>query len=249
MTGHIERTAGSRPGDRSARSPDVGERTASPLLELLEHRLGHDVPLDPRLVLLHAPESERAAAFRVLRHHLLARAQPQVVIVSSPRPGDGKTGVAVNLALALAECGRAKVLLAEAHARRPELATVFRCAPPWCFAAQLAAHRQRPTLPWSLLDLRDHGLHLAAIDPRRAQGPLLDAAAVAIAIDRLRQAGYHHIVIDAPPVLGSAEVNLMADAADVVLCVARARVTTTRDLRRALDQLGADKVCGSVLVS
>ena len=42
--------------------------------------------------------------------------------MSSPVAGEGKTTVAINLALALAECGRAKVLLAETHVRRPQLA-------------------------------------------------------------------------------------------------------------------------------
>ena len=67
-------------------------------------------------------------------------------------------------------------------------------------------------------------------------------------MERLRLAGYEHIVIDAPPVLGSADVNLMADAADAVVFALRARRSTTRDLRSAIDQLGAEKVIGTVLV-
>ena len=46
---------------------------------------------DPRLALVIDPDSERSAAFRVLRHHLLEAGKPQVVIVSSPQRGDGKT--------------------------------------------------------------------------------------------------------------------------------------------------------------
>jgi Mrp family chromosome partitioning ATPase len=194
------------------------------------------------------PDAERAAAFRVLRHHLLELGRPQVVIVSSPQQGDGKTTTAVNLALALAECGRAKVLLAETHVRRPQLASIFRCVPPWCFAEQLAAHRHQPMLPWSMVEIPQLWLHVAAINPRIEKTQLLDAPAFAIAMERLRLAGYDHIVIDAPPVLGSADVNLMADAADTCIFALRAEVTTTRDLRRAIEQLGASKVAGTVLV-
>jgi Mrp family chromosome partitioning ATPase len=67
-------------------------------------------------------------------------------------------------------------------------------------------------------------------------------------MERLRTAGYEHIVIDAPPVLGSADVNLMADAADAVVLAVHARRTTTRDLRKAIEQIGASKVVGTVLV-
>jgi len=218
-----------------------------PEIGLTQHALPTDVTHDPRLVLMREPDSERSAAYRVLRHHLLEAGRPQVVIVSSAQPGEGKTMTALNLALALAECGRAKVLLAETHVRRPQLASIFRCVPPWCFAEQLAAHRHQPMLPWSLVDIPQAWLHAAPINPRIEKTQLLDAPAFAIAMDRLRLAGYDHIVIDAPPVLGSADVNLMADAADAVLFAVRARTSTTRDLRKAVDQIGQKKVIGTVL--
>ena len=64
----------------------------------------------------------------------------------------------------------------------------------------------------------------------------------------MRLGGYDHIVVDAPPVLGSADVNLMADSADGVVLALRARRSTTRDLRRAIDQIGQSKIAGTVLV-
>lgn len=219
-----------------------------PEIGLTQHALPQEDVLDHRLVMASDPDSERAAAFRVLRHHLLELGRPQVVIVSSPQPGDGKTTVAMNLALALAECGRAKVLLAETHVRRPQLATALRLVPPWCFAEQLAAHRHQPMLPWSLVEIPQLWLHVAAVSPKIDKSQLLDAPAFAIAMERLRTAGYEHIVIDAPPVLGSADVNLMADAADAVVLAVHARRSTTRDLRKAIEQIGASKVVGTVLV-
>ena len=216
-------------------------------IDLTQHHLPDERP-DRRLTLLISPDSERAAAFRVLRHHLLEVGRPQCVVVSSPQAGDGKTTTAINLALSLAECGRAKVLLVETHVRRPQLASVFQLVPPWCFAEQLAAHRHQPMMPWSLIEIPQLWLHLGAINPRIEKTQLLDGPAFAIAMERLRLAGYDHIVVDAPPVLGSADVNLMADAADAVLLTLRARRSTTRDLRRAIDQIGASKIAGTVLV-
>ena len=219
-----------------------------PEIGLTQHTLPQDEDPDPRLQLVIDPDCERSAQFRVLRHHLLELGRPQVIVVSSPQTGDGKTTVALNLALALAESGRAKVLLAETNLRHPQLANVFKVIPPWCFAEQLAAHRNQPMLPWSLVELPQLWLHVAAISPRIEKKQLLDAPAFAIAMERLRLGGYDHIVIDAPPVLGSADVNLMADAADGVVLAVRARVSTTRDLRKCVDQLGANRVLGTVLV-
>lgn len=219
-----------------------------PEIGVTQHSLPADRDYDRRLALAIDPDSERAAAFRVLRHHLLELGRPQVIIVSSPTKGEGKTTTALNLALALAECGRSKVLLAETHVRRPQLASVFKLVPPWCFAEQLAAHRHQPMLPWSVVDIPQLWLHVAAINPRIEKTQLLDAPAFTIAMDRLRLGGYEHIVIDAPPVLGSADVNLMADSADAVVFALRSRHSNTRDVRRAIDQIGASKVVGTVIV-
>ena len=229
---------------------DAGMQLAQtpPEIGLTQHQRPEEAPTDRRLVLVTEPDSERAASFRVLRHHLLEADRPQVVVVSSPNAREGKTTCAVNLALALAECGRARVLLVEAHVRRPQLATVFRFVPPWCFAEQLAAHRHQPLLPWGFVEIPSLWLHVAAINPRNEQRQLLDAPAFAIAMERLRLGAYDHIVIDAPSVLGSADVNLIQDAADGVVLAVRARKSTARDLRRAIEQLSPAKILGSVLV-
>ena len=217
-----------------------------PEIGLTQHHLPEGELLDPRLVMVSDPDSERAASFRVLRHHLLELGRPQVIVVSSALHGDGKTTTAINLALALAECGRAKVLLAEAHLRRPQIGAAVKLVPPWCFAEQLAAHRNQPMLPWSLVEIPQLWLHVAAVNPRIEKTQLLDAPAFAIAMERLRMV-YDHVVIDAPPVLGSADVNLMSDAADAVVLAVRAKRTTTREVRKAIDQVGASKVVGTVL--
>lgn len=239
---------------QAAGVPSLLERAPVPIdqtppeVGLTQHHLPEDRKPDGRLILHLAPDSERAAQFRVLRHHMLAAGRPQVIVVTSPGAGEGKTTTAVNLALALAECNRAKVLLVETHLRRPQLANVFAFVPPWCFAEQLAAHRHQPLLPWGAIDIPQLWLHVAAVNPKADQVQLLDAPAFAIAMERLRLGGYDHIVIDAPPVSGTAEVNLLQDAADGVLMVTRARRTTRRQLRAAIEQLSTRKLLGTVML-
>lgn len=233
------RVTGSHPVMQSSKAPEI---------ELVEHDLPEDAPIDSRLVLISSPDSPQAAAFRVLRHHVLERGYPQVIAVSGPFQGCGKTTTAVNLALALAECGRAKVLLVDGNLRVPKLAALLRFVPPWCFAEQLQQHREQPFLPWGFVHLPQLHLHVAAINPRGESEHRLDAPAFAIAMDRLRLAGYEHIVIDCPSVLGSADVNLIQDAADGVLLCARTKKATIRDIREAVDQLSPTKIIGSALI-
>ena len=92
------------------------------------------------------------------------------------------------------------------------------------------------------------GLHLAAVDPRTAARQLVDAPAFEIAMDRFRQADYDYIVIDAPPVIGTAEANLLQDSADAVVLSVRVGRASARDLIRAKQQLASRSIVGVVLV-
>jgi len=73
-----------------------------------------------------APHSLLAEAFRQARTNLLFSTDHPVksILVTSPNPGDGKTTVAVNLALTMARGGH-RVLLLEANFRQPSLGRIF----------------------------------------------------------------------------------------------------------------------------
>jgi Mrp family chromosome partitioning ATPase len=223
---------------------------ASPAVatQVTVYKLERPVEFDKRLVLLRDPDSPGAAAYRVLRHRLQEQGNPRVIVVTSARPKEGKTTAAVNLALALGECGRARVLLVEANLRSPRLAELLAFMPPVCFGEQVAAHRDQPDEPWVVVEAHSPWLHVAAVKPDVRDRPLVDGPAFAIAIDQLRHAGYDYVVIDTPSVLGSADVNLTQDCADGVLLVAKSRTTSARALRRAVDQLQPGKVLGIVML-
>ncbi|MSP62768.1 MAG: tyrosine-protein kinase family protein [Myxococcales bacterium] len=210
----------------------------------------HRMPsrLDRRLVLLREPDSWRSACFRVLRHRLAEHGDPRVIAVTSAERGEGKTTCAVNLALALGECGRARVLLVEANLRAPSLAALFGFTPPACFAVQLERHRRVPLDPWSVVEAYSPSLHVLAVRAEGNPRPLLDGPAFACTIAALRRGGYEYIVLDTPPVLGSADVNLAADSADGVLFTTWARRSSTRALRRAVEQLAPAKILGVTLL-
>ncbi len=203
---------------------------------------------DPRLILVREPDSVRSASFRIMRHRLHERGNPRVVAVTSAGPREGKTTCAANLALALSEFGRAKVLLLEANFRAPQIAVLFGFLPPECFSVQLQRHRDRPLDPWSIVEAFSPALHVLAVKPGEADRPLLDAPAFAIAIEMLLRVGYDYIIVDTPPVLGSADVNLIEDYVDAVVLTARSGRTLGRSLREAIDQLSPRKLLGVTLI-
>ena len=211
----------------------------------------HQPPDDPdeRLILVREPDSARAASFRVLRHRLQERGDPRVIAVTSAGPREGKTTCAVNLAMALGECGRARVLLVEGNLRAPALAPLFGFMPPECFSVQMARHKEKPLDPWSVVEVFSPALHVLAVKPDGNAGrPLLDGPGFSIAIEMLAQAGYDYIVIDTPPVLGAADVNLIEDSSDGVLFAAWSRVSSAQALRQAVEQLAPAKLLGLTLL-
>ncbi len=228
--------------------PSVGVAAApAATTQVTVYKLERPVEFDKRLVMLREPDSAAAAAYRVLRYRLFERGNPRVIVVSSPRAKEGKTTCAVNLALALGECGRARVLLVEANLRAPKLAEMLAFMPPVCFGEQVATHRDQPDDPWTVVEAHSPWLHVAAVKPDLKDRPLIDSPAFAIAIDQLRHAGYDYVVIDTPPVIGTADVNLTQDSADGVLLVIKSRVTAGRHLRRAIEQLAPSRVLGLVM--
>jgi Mrp family chromosome partitioning ATPase len=221
-----------------------------PTTEITVYKLERPVEFDRRLVMLRDPDSEAAAGYRVLRYRVLDRGMPRVIVVSSPSRHEGKTTAAVNLALALGECGRARVLLVEANLRTPSLAKLLAFMPPVCFADQVAKNKDNPDAAWTVVEAHSPWLHVAAVRPdREREEAMLDGPAIALALDRLRLAGYDHIVVDTPAVLGAADVNIVQDCADGVVLVVKARETAGRHLRRAMEQLAPARVLGLVMLT
>jgi Mrp family chromosome partitioning ATPase len=211
----------------------------------LEHiRLPH--ALDQRLVMLREPQSARARSFRLLRHRLLSRTDPRIVAVTSPRPGDGKTTCALNLALAIAEEEMVRVLLLEANLKSPCLGQVLGFEPGGSLLEDITRYTDAgPRYP--VAAIYGTRLHVAAL---RGGDVLpearLDRALFAIALRELRTV-YDYIVIDAASVLASADADVVGECSNGVILAMRAGTSRKSDLRRAVDQLAPAPILGTVL--
>lgn len=232
--------AGATPSTLATTATQLAVRRSHAIIEVTPREL-----TDPRLVLLLAPDSPRAAAFRLLRDNLLATKAPRVIAVSSGARGDGKTTCAVNLALALAEKPAKRVLLLDGNFQSPQLATMFRVDtstptpssinPPW-------------VKPYRIVEAAP-GLHVGVLVQEPGESPpTFNSRSFDLLVDHLSGSGYDHVVLDAASLDGSPAVTQMVATADGVLLAARAGETTARAARRAVAQLPPGRGLGFALV-
>jgi capsular exopolysaccharide synthesis family protein len=199
------------------------------------------------LIAARSPRSAAADAYRALRMNLQFSSIDQEVrrlLVTSAGQGDGKTTVAANLGVALAESGQ-RVLLVDCDLRRPGLHAVFGLP-------------QSPGLTNSLVQGAMDAVPsasgvpgltvLTAGDPPPNPAEVIASARLRALLERL-SGTVDLVVIDSPPVgIVADAAALAANVEGVILVVSAGR--TKRDLaqraKQQLDHVGA-RVLGAVL--
>jgi Mrp family chromosome partitioning ATPase/uncharacterized protein involved in exopolysaccharide biosynthesis len=188
-----------------------------------------------------AASSLVAASFRVLRHRLNERRGVRTVLVTSPTAGEGKTTCALNLALAMCECGRARVLLVDANLQRPAIGRLLG------LERRDLPRGSHPGQRWSSVEPVTPWLHVAT-PATGAPTSFVDALSVQLGLEELGARDYDEVIIDGPPVLGAADVNLFEPAVDAILLTTWARRSHASMLRDAAKQIGSPKVLGVVVM-
>ncbi|MGD8375196.1 MAG: GNVR domain-containing protein [Acidobacteriota bacterium] len=215
------------------------------------------------------PLSAPAEAFRDMRTALLvsqAAGPPRTILVTSTEPGDGKTFVAINLAVSLAQAGR-RTLLVDSDLRKPRAHAALGLFDQPGLSTYLSAEsfsgvrpqRTRiphldfvasgplPPNPADLLDsdrfsdllrqLSGRGNGVPALPGRAPGEPPLDVLLPAAPADKVPVAPYDHVILDSPPVLAVADPSIIASRAEGVIMVVRAGVTGRAELAEAVEKL------------
>jgi Mrp family chromosome partitioning ATPase len=193
-------------------------------------------------------DSPTAASYRVLLHRLrrLER-EPEVIVVTSAKPGEGKTTLSLNLAAALCENADRPVLLVEANRQRPALADGFGICLPECFEIQLKRATTVRSMRWATVGLCNRRLHMLAVEPSGETGQPVPARAYRRLLEAARRC-YGHVILDCPSVASAGDVSLLEDLADGTLLAARGGTTRGREVRRALAALAPRRFLGVVLI-
>jgi capsular exopolysaccharide synthesis family protein len=202
--------------------------------------------VEMHLVSLHMPTSLAAEQYRNLRHIIEHDASLQLVAVTSPRLGDGKTTSATNLAGALAQSPGARVILIDADLRRPEVAR---------FMGVAARHGKGlvdlladSRLPFEAAVIQCEPYNLAVMpagEPPPNPYELLKSPRLEWVLGEARHR-YHFVILDTPPVVPLPDCRLLGNKVDGFVMIVAADRTPRRFLQESLETLEGTKIVGIV---
>ncbi len=225
---------------------------------------GHHLERQIRLISHFSPPSTIAEAYRSLRTNLLfsQAGQHQVILITSSTVKEGKSTIAANLAVVLAQQG-GRVLLIDADMRKPMLHHTFgvKREPGLseCLLGQF--HWQDAVKRFSDIMLGDMGIDQALLTPGldqlevltcgivKASPPDLLAAPAMNTILQEAREEYDMVIIDMPPMLHTTDATVLASKVDGVLLVYHIGSVVRGALKRVqsnIESVGG-KVIGIVL--
>jgi polysaccharide biosynthesis transport protein len=200
---------------------------------------GHGRERHAELVAQHYPKSQMSEAFRALRTSLLlsqAEHPPQIILVTSALPREGKTTAAANLAVTLAQLGD-RTLLIDADLRKPGIGRLLnlgngKFAGLSSYLAGVSSLDlvivQHPAIP------NLSAIPTGPLPPNPAD--LLSSHKLADALAELRTR-FKFIVIDTPPIMAATDAVILSVQADGVLIVVRSGETPKEAFTRTRDLL------------
>ena len=196
--------------------------------------------------------------FRNLRSHLhLHRIQQDLktVLVSSGMPEEGKTFIAVNLALSLAHNSAHNVLLIDADLRRPSAHRLLGASGEPGLADYLEGKAsvteiiQRSVSPKCADGHQRNYSNVAFVSAGKCRDNALELFCSHRIDEMMSQLAplFEWIIVDSPPVLVVTDAVDLARAADAVLLVARAGRTPYTIAQNTLKAFGNSRLLGFVL--
>jgi len=181
--------------------------------------------------------SSGAEAFRALRTSLLLSspgAPPQVIMVTSGMMQEGKSFIALNLAVVLAQTGQ-KTLLVDADMRRPTIHKYLGISSTKGLSGCLAGTEKSEAVVVAIDGIPDlYVIPAGHMPPYPSE--MLASDAMPQLLEHWREQ-FRYVVVDTPPILAVTDAAVCARIADVVVLIARSRKTGRQSLIRARDVL------------
>jgi len=198
-----------------------------------------------RKIILDNPKSMASEAFRTLRTNIQFSGiddEVKTIIVTSANLGEGKTTVAVNLALTLAQANK-NVLLVDGDMRKPTIYKYFDLTNNIGLTNIIVERKEIGLVKKKIDKLENLDILLTGpIPPNPSE--ILSSDKFRILIENEKKA-YDYVIIDSPPILAVTDAAILSTVSDGVILVAAYNHTEKEELLDAKEQL--DNVKANIL--
>jgi len=207
-----------------------------------------EMPFREDTSILIAPRNSFAEEqFRKIKTYILRRSPqpPYSILITSPGPGEGKTMVAINLAMSISQELQKRVILMDADLRKP---AIFR--EKYLNAKGLSNYLVDHSSIADILTCYegDNFRIIPAGTPPQKPAELIGSKKMKELIKSLRENNDDtFILIDSPPVLSTSEPLLLSEWVDGVILVVKAGEVPKAAVRRVVDSIGREKIIGVIL--
>ncbi len=186
---------------------------------------------------------------KILRTQMLQRLLPSggnSVLITSPRPGEGKTVNAISLAISLAQEIERTVLLIDANLRNPTITEYFGLPQGLGLADYLLG---KVSLPEILINPGiDKLTILPGGRPLATSSEVLGASRMENLVKEMKERYPERILVfDGPDILTAADSLLFSRFVDGIVLVVEAEATSRNDIKLAIDRIGKEHLIGTIL--
>jgi len=185
------------------------------------------------LITLKSPKPTASESFRGIRTGILyssADRPPQVILVTSAGPSEGKTVCAANLAVTMAQSG-SRVLLIDCDMRRPRVHKMFDQSRDQGLSSVLVGNVD---VREAIINTGVENLDILPVGPIPPNpSEILGSRKMVDLIEGLKK-DYVRIVLDSPPVTAVTDAVILAQEADGTLLVIRAGDTPRQIVQNGL---------------
>ena len=216
--------------------------TARILLPNMQPPLMRYVLDEPTSLFAESVRTVRLAIQRAARHETT-----KLIMVSSSIDGEGKTTLAVNLALSLAAIG-ARTILVDGDLRNPEMT---RSLCPQAGTGLVDVATGHTSLERAVLLDRPSGLAILPAPPGRTTvtaSEFVFSDAMGVLLGHLRK-HFDYVIVDAPPLVPLVDARGLAEHADRIILALRWDSTPQDVVTQAVETLAPafDRILGTVL--
>jgi protein-tyrosine kinase len=243
---HITQPA--EPNAAVAQKPSV----ASPSLPIVSNeqyqKPAEESGIDPRMIVYYEPRSKESEQFRILRARLRKFAQDKqhvILLVLGTCPQEGKSFIASNLAISIAQAGTSPVLLLDGDLRKPTLHKLFGLTAARGLTDYLTGNA---TFEEVIYTTEVNGLQvIPAGDIPHNPAELIASARMQLLLNDIKtNFSTCWLIIDSPPVISTPEPAILIEHADGFIYVIQADKTDKKLVKEALSKIDNNKLLGVV---